>query len=139
MGALSATDAIIAALALLWIAIAIAVSYLALRRFQIAQQVLDIARANATLLEISPARPMLVRSDGRIEANRAQPRTRARLRAQKSFRLHGPDFGLLSEDVTALRSQIEAASASASRIEAKVRSSRILADLRRSRRSGAIA
>ena len=124
MGALSATDAIIAALALLWIAIAIAVSYLALRRFQIAQQVLDIARANATLLEISPARPMLVRSDGRIEADPQLSRELGLGSAPKSLSdLHGPDFGLLSEDVTALRSQIEAASASASRIEAKVRSS----------------
>ena len=49
--------------------IGVAMAIVAARRFRLAQQVLDAARANARLLELTPARPLLVRADGRIEAD----------------------------------------------------------------------
>ena len=52
----------VTALALLWLGVAAAMAILAARRFRLAQQVLDAARANARLLELMPARPLLVRA-----------------------------------------------------------------------------
>ena len=122
MGALGATDLIIAALALLWLGIAVALSLAAARRFRLASQVLGTARANATLLEISPARPLLVRSDGRIEADLHLLRELGlKSPPAKLADLHGNDSGLAREDLAALMAQIEVASASASRLAAKVR------------------
>lgn len=118
----SAAILVVAALAVLWVAIAIALSLLAARRFRLAEQVLGTARANATLLEISPARPLVVRPDGRIETDshlirelglKSPPRTLSDL--------HGNDSGLDPDDLERLTSEVEAARASASRIAAKVR------------------
>ena len=69
MSALGEAGVIITALALLWVGIAVALSLAAARRFRIAEQVLGAARANATLLEISPARPVLVRDDGHVDVD----------------------------------------------------------------------
>src|SRR6478609_8709562 len=49
-----------AALALLWLGIAVVIAVVAARRFSLAQQVLDAAQANARLLEVMPARPLLL-------------------------------------------------------------------------------
>jgi len=122
MGALGATDLIIAALALLWLGIAVALSLAAARRFRLASQVLGAARANATLLDISPARPLLVRGDGRIEADLHLLRELGlKSVPDKLADLRGGDSGLVAEDLAALTEQIEAAAASASRLAAKVR------------------
>jgi hypothetical protein len=69
MGAIGATEVIIGALALLWLGIAALIALVAARRLRIADQILGAARANATLLEHSPARPLVVRPDGRIECD----------------------------------------------------------------------
>jgi signal transduction histidine kinase len=112
---------VIAAIALVWIGIAIALSLLAARRLRTAGEVLGAARSNATLLEISPARPLLVRADGRIETDarlvqelglKSPPRTLAEL--------HGNDSGLIPEDLAALTAEIDAARVSGSRLAAKV-------------------
>jgi signal transduction histidine kinase len=112
---------VIAAIALVWIGIAIALSLLAARRLRTASEVLGAARSNATLLEISPARPLLVRADGRIETDarlvqelglKSPPRTLAEL--------HGNDSGLIPEDLAALTAEIETARVSGSRLAAKV-------------------
>ena len=122
MGALDATGLIIATLALLWAAIAAALSVLAARRLRVAGQVLGAARANASLLEISPASPLIVRADGQIEVDahllrdlglKSRPRTIADL--------HGNDSGFVAQDVAELAAEIDAARASASRVAAKVR------------------
>jgi hypothetical protein len=57
----------VAGLGLLWLAIAAAVAVIAARRFALAQAVLDAAKVNARLLELMPARPLVVRADQRIE------------------------------------------------------------------------
>jgi signal transduction histidine kinase/PAS domain-containing protein len=112
---------VMAALALVWVGIAVALSILAARRLRTAERVLGAARSNATLLEISPARPLVVRGDGRIETDarliqelglKSQPKTLAELRAN--------DSGLIPEDLAALTAEIEAARVSGSRLAAKV-------------------
>ena len=122
MGVQGATGLIIAALALLWVAIGIALSFAAARRFRVASNVLDAARANATLLDISPARPLLLRRDGRIEADKqlvrelglkAPPKTLADLQAKGS--------GIAADDMVKLAAETEAARASVSRFTVKVR------------------
>ena len=122
MGALGATGLIIAALALLWVGIAVALSFAAAKRFRVASDVLDAARANATLLEISPARPLLVRSDGHIEADAQLVRELGLKSPPKTLSdLHANDSGVLVEDLDGLRRQVESARTSASRLSAKVR------------------
>jgi signal transduction histidine kinase len=119
---LATTGLIAAALAALWIAVALGLSLAAARRFRLAERVLGAARANATLLEISPARPLLVRADGEVEAD---PRLQRELGLKTSptqlAELHGDDSGIIPDDLAALANEIDAARASAARIAAKVR------------------
>jgi PAS domain-containing protein len=119
---LATTGLIAAALAALWIGIALGLSLAAARRLRLAERVLGAARANATLLEISPARPLLVRADGEVEAD---PRLQRELGLKTSptqlAELHGDDSGILPDDLAALTNEIDAARASAARIAAKVR------------------
>ena len=113
---------VIAALALLWVGVAIALSLAAARRFRLAEQVLGAARANATLLDISPARPLIVRADGRIESDPHLVRELGLKSAPKAIAdLHGNDSGVIAEDLEALATAVETARVSASRIAAKVR------------------
>ena len=130
MAGLATTGVIAAALAALWIGVAVALSLLAARRFRLAERVLGAAQANTTLLEISPARPLIVRGDGRVEADRTLVRELGLKSAPSTLsELHGNDSGLLAEDVAKLTGQIETARSSAARLAAKVRvagSSRVL-------------
>ena len=122
MGALGATGLIIAALALLWLAIAVALSLIAARRFALAEQVLGAAQANAKLLEISPARPLLIRSDGRVETDSSLLRELGLKSPPKKLAdLHAESGGLVAEDLANLTREIESAGVSASRVAAKVR------------------
>jgi signal transduction histidine kinase len=113
-----------AMLALLWLAVAAAVAIAAARRLRLAQQILGAAQANARLLELAPARPLLVRADGRIEAD-AQLMRELGLEAQPgSLReLAGDQAGIAAEDLSALAADVEAARASAARFSRTVRAS----------------
>ena len=66
MGAHGANNWIIVGLALLWLGIAAWIALAGARRLRLAQQVLDAARANARMLELAPARPLLVRPDQHV-------------------------------------------------------------------------
>jgi signal transduction histidine kinase len=122
MGATSEAGVIIAALALLWVGIAVALSLLAARRYRLAERVLGAAQAHAMLLEISPARPLLVRADGRVEADRNLVRELGLISPPKMLAdLHGTDSGIVADDFAALTSELDTARASASRVAAKVR------------------
>jgi len=77
MGAQNATSLAIAALALLWVGLAATIAILAARRFNLAQQVLDAARVSARLLDVTPARPLVVGPDGSIEVDDQLVRGRA--------------------------------------------------------------
>jgi signal transduction histidine kinase len=116
------TEIVIATVALLWVAIAAVLSLAAARRFRLAEKVLGAARANATLLEISPARAMMVRSDGRIESDPKLLRELGLKSVPKTLsELHGNDSGIREDDLAALIAHVESARASASRIALKIR------------------
>ena len=112
----------IAALALLWLAVAIGLSALAARRLRLAQDVLGAARANAALLELTPARPLLVRADGHIECDPQLVRDLG-LGGQPArlADLAGNGSGLERDDLEALSTDVEAARASAGRVVRKVK------------------
>ena len=121
MGAIGETGVIIVALALLWVGVAAALSLTAARRFRLAEQVLGAARANATLLEISPARPLVVRCDGRVEADRSLVRELGLKWAPKMLaELHGDDSGILPDDLSVLTHEIETARVSGSRVSIRI-------------------
>ena len=106
-----------AALALLWLGIAVAVAVIASRRFSLAQQVLDAAQANARLLELMPARPLLVRSDRRVEADEQLRRDLGLGQApSKLADLAANEGGLAPDDLEGLTADIEAAQASAGKV-----------------------
>jgi signal transduction histidine kinase len=122
MSALGATTIWIVALALLWLALAVAITIAAARRFRLAEEVLGAARANATLLELTPARPLIIRPDQRIEAD-AQLIRDLGLHEQPTRlkELAGNDSGIVGEDLEALNEEVDAARASAGRVARKVR------------------
>ena len=122
MGALGATSVIVGALALLWMAIAAGISLIAARRFRVAEQVLHTARAHAKLLELTPARPLLVRSGDRIEIDAQLARELGLASTvQVVADLSGTDSGLDPDDLDALKADIETARISATRVARKVR------------------
>jgi signal transduction histidine kinase len=122
MSALGAPTVWIIVLGLLWLVLAAAVSVLAARRMELAQRVLDAARSNAALLELTPARPLLVRPDQRVEADELLVRDLGLDRAPRRIAdLSGKDSGIARDDLEALASDVEAAQMSAGRISRKVR------------------
>ena len=122
MGALGTMTYWMAALALLWLGVAVAVSLIAARRFRVAEEVLGAARANARLLELTPARPLLVRAGLRIEADSQLVRELGlESPPARLADLAGDGSGLEREDLDALAEDIEAARLSAGRIVRKVR------------------
>jgi signal transduction histidine kinase len=122
MSALTGTTAAIVAAALVWLAIAVAIAIAAARRFRLAETVLDAARANASLLEAAPARPLIVYGDQRIEADAQLLRDLGLKKAPARIAdLTGNESGILEEDIAALCDDIEAARVSAGRVSRKVR------------------
>ena len=112
----------IAALGLLWLGIGAAVAIFAARRFRLAEEVLDVARSSSTLLELAPARPLLVRPDHRIEIDGQLQRE---LGLQGSLarlgELAGNDSGIVAEDLQSLKADVDAARLSGGRVSRKVR------------------
>jgi signal transduction histidine kinase len=122
MGASGVTNLAIAALALLWVGIGAAIAILAARRFRLAQQVLDAAQANARLLEMMPARPAMIRPDGRIDIDDQLLRDLGlEARPARLAELAGDDSGIASEDLDALAADIESAQTSAGRVMRSIR------------------
>jgi hypothetical protein len=109
MTAPAATIAI-SVLGLLWLGIAAFLAVIAARRFRLAESVLDAARANASLLELAPARPLLVHADDHIEAD-AQLLRDLGLQEQphRLVEMVGNDSGIAPDDLVALKEDIEAA------------------------------
>ena len=121
MGALGATTIWIAILALLLLALAVWMTLVAARRFRLAEDVLGAARANAALLELTPARPLVVRPDRRIEADPQLVRDLGlRGTPVRLSDLIGNDSGILAEDLEALEQDVDSARMSAGRISRKV-------------------
>lgn len=108
-------------LAALWILVAIALSLLAARRLREANSILAGARSNAALLDLAPARPMVVRRDGGVDVDDRTIRELGLPNTPKTLTdLAGTDCGLIGDDVEALKSDIEQAFVSASAISRQV-------------------
>jgi signal transduction histidine kinase len=121
MSASSAIIVTIVLLALLWIAGAAALAVRAARRLRLAEQVLGTARANATLLELAPARPLLVRPDLRIEIDPQLLRDLGLSAEPKTLSdLVGNDSGIAPDELEALKSDIDTARMSAGRVSRKI-------------------
>ena len=122
MAGIATTSVIAIALAALWILVAAALSVAAARRLQLARTILRTARANATLLEVSPARPLVAHGDGRIECDSRLVRELSLKSPPKTLAdLHANDSGIGVDDLAMLTGEIETARASASRLATKVR------------------
>jgi len=112
----------VGALALLWLGIAAAIAAAAARRFSLAQQVLDAAQANARLLELMPTRPLVVRGDGRVEADERLLRDLGLHKRPTALAdLTGNESGLAPEDLEQLTADIQAAQASSGQLARTVR------------------
>ena len=121
MGAFSVGSLAVAALALLWLVLAATMAISAARRYRLAQQVLETARANARLLELMPVRPLAVWADGRIEADERLVRELGLEAQPMTFTdLGGETNGIVTADLEILGAMIEAARASAASISCAV-------------------
>src|SRR5215210_6665639 len=67
MGELSGTSLAALAIGAIWILIAAIIAVLAARRLRAADAAIRSARGLSVLLELAPARPLVVRPDGRLE------------------------------------------------------------------------
>ena len=109
---------------LLWIGVAAAIAVVAARRFRLAQQVLDAARSNSHLLEMMPARPMLVWPDNRIEIDDQLLRNLGlKDRPATLSALVGNDSGITQDDLNALLDDVETARTGAGKFSRKVKAS----------------
>jgi signal transduction histidine kinase/PAS domain-containing protein len=122
MSAFTATSWVIGVLALLWIAVAVTLAIAAARRLRLAEAVLSTARSSAALLEATPARPLLVWPDLRIELDAQLQRDLGISRAPARLAdLTSGKSGIEPEDLAELANDIEAARVSAQRVARKVR------------------
>ena len=122
MNAFAGTTTAIVALALLWLVVAIAIAVVAARRFRLAQAVLGAARSSAALLERTPARPLLVWPDHRVEVDRQLLRDLGLTRAPSRLsNLTDDAGGIESDDLHLLTADVEAAQLSAQRVARTVR------------------
>ena len=121
MSSSGAAFGVLAVLALLWLFIAVAMAVIAARRFRLAQQVLDAAQANARLLALTPARPLLVRADGTVEADSQLVRDLGLEQKPASLSdLAGNDSGITPADLDALVADIELAQTTAAMVSRTV-------------------
>jgi signal transduction histidine kinase len=119
---LATTSVLAAALAALWILIAAIISVLAARRIRDAGTVVSAARSLRNLLDLSPGRPLVVRSDGSIEADHRLLREIGIEKAPKTLSgLAGDERGLVSEDLGELAAQVREAAISGGQVQAQVR------------------
>ena len=122
MGGFAATLVIAVALATLWILIAAAMSIIAARRIRDAASVLSAARSLQNLLDLSPGRPLVVRSGGGIEADERLLREIGIEKPPKRLAgLSGNDHGLVAEDVEMLAAQVQESALAGSRVQCQVR------------------
>lgn len=112
----------IVALALLWVAISVLLSLVAARRLRSAADIVAIAEANATLLERSPARPLLIRANGQVEIDAQLQRELGLARPPRSLHdLGHAGNGIVADDLASLADDVEAARLTAGRVARKLR------------------
>jgi signal transduction histidine kinase len=122
VSALATTGFIAAALAALWILLAGTLSIVAARRMRDASTILSAARSLQNLVELSPARPLVVRPDSTIEADARLLREIGIEKPPRTLsELAGSDNGLVAEDVDMLAKSVGEAALSSSRFQCQVR------------------
>jgi len=122
MGELGGSAWLALVIAGLWLAIAAALLVLAVRRMREAGAVIDAATSMAALLDVAPARPLLVRPDGSLEADQRLLRELGLERSVTRWAdLCGDDQGLIDEDLAALKSAVDASALSGTSIQRQVR------------------
>jgi signal transduction histidine kinase len=130
MGNLGGSAWLILLVAGLWLAIAAALLVLAARRMREANSVIAAARSMAVLLDVAPARPLVVRPDGSIEVDERLLRELGLKPPVRQWAdLVGEKSGFDKNDLEALQSAVRAASLSGSQVEQQARvagSSRVL-------------
>lgn len=105
-----------------WVAVGLALSFVAIRRVRNANAVLAVARSLSSLLEVSPARPVLVRSDGAIELDRRLARELGLdVEARNIADLAAENRGLNSDDVAELKALLDEAAHTGGELEHQVR------------------
>jgi len=111
------------ALAGLWLGLAAAILVVAARRMRQANRLVASASSLSTLLELAPARPLIVRPDGSVEADRRLVRE-LRLEGDPASwsDLAGDDRGLDSNALESLRERVAAASLTGAQVDEQVRS-----------------
>ena len=121
-GAGGSIAAIVVTVAAAWLAIALALSLYAARRMRRANAILAAARSSAALLAAAPARPMLVRGDGRIEIDPGLLRDFGLDEDPGRIELLvGNERGLVAEDVDALATALDQSRRGAASVETQVR------------------
>jgi signal transduction histidine kinase len=114
----------IVALGLVWLAVAATIAILAARRLKLAEDVLQVARSSAGLLEATPARPLLVRPDDRVEADAKLVRALGLPSPPSHLAdLCADESGIAVDDFEQLRSALDLARVSAGRVSMKVQAS----------------
>ncbi|NUT01799.1 MAG: PAS domain-containing protein [Sphingomonas sp.] len=101
------------AIAGLWLAIAGGLLVLAARRIREANKVIAAATSMASLLDVAPARPLLVRPDGSIEADARLLRELGLDKDVRKLRdLGGSESGLAADDLDMLEAAVQGAALS---------------------------
>ena len=122
MGALAIGSVVALGLAALWIAIGAGLAWFAAQRVRQAATVLSTARSLQSLLELSPARPLIVRPGGSIEADsRLLREIGLGSDPQVIADLTGDGLGLVAEDVEMLAGLIAGATVSGGEIQCQLR------------------
>ena len=122
MAELGGSAWLILVIAGLWLAIAAALLVLSGRRIREAGAVVSAARSMASLLDVAPARPILVRADGSIEADeRLLREVGVRSPAKTWSDLFSEGRGLVEEDLAPLQAAIQSAALSGTSIACQVR------------------
>ena len=122
MSELGGSSWMVLVIAGLWLAIAAALLVIAARRMRDSGALVGSARSLAALLEAAPARPLLVRADGSIDADVRLARELGLDRQPRSWdELTGDDYGLAREDLDELRNAVEGAALSGSSVQLQAR------------------
>jgi signal transduction histidine kinase len=122
VGALATGSFVALAVAALWIAIGAGLAWFAAARIRQAATVLSTARSLQSLLELSPARPLIVRPGGRVEADQRLIRDIGLASNPQSIAdLAGDRSGIAAEDSETLAHLVSESAISASPIQCQVR------------------
>ena len=122
MGGLGGSSLVVLGIAGLWLAIAAALLAVAVRRMRDARRLVVSAQSLASLLEVAPARPLLVLPDGSLDIDGRLSRELGFQDLPRSWTdLAGDEVGLLRDHVDMLREAVEGAALSGSTVQLQVK------------------